>query len=288
MSATSGSANEAEVASEEGIALVPAFDWRGKGAFEITGVTGEQLPLRQINDKEFVLPSDVTIRYGKKTGLEKYVESGRLPDHKHKQVQSITGAEVLPFDLASVPGPMRWFTKAYGVHTPAAIFHDHLIPNARPGEPKPEPIIPEVFADRYFRYQLGAVGVPRLKRYVMWTATALRTRWAAGGRRQLSVALWALLASVGLYAFFASGIDLIWDTGLALPWWSTGAWLTISLVLPIASSALWGRQFGAGLVAAIAALWVLPPALFAGAGWLAYRGLEYLNEFGAGLAGRDP
>jgi hypothetical protein len=46
-------------------------------------------------------------------------------------------------------------------------------------------------------------------------------------------------------------------------------------VLPFASSALWGRQFGASLVAAVAALWILPAAVFGIVGYGVYKVLEW-------------
>ena len=50
----------------------------------------------------------------------------------------------------------------------------------------------------------------------------------------------------------------------------------VALLLPLASAPLWGRQYGASLVAAVAALWVLPAAAFALLGYLVYQVLEWL------------
>ena len=40
----------------------------------------------------------------------------------------------------------------------------------------------------------------------------------------------------------------------------------------------WGKQYGASLVAAIAALWILPAAAFAALGYVVYQSLEFLAE----------
>jgi hypothetical protein len=52
--------------------------------------------------------------------------------------------------------------------------------------------------------------------------------------------------------------------------------LAIAVVLPFASAPLWAKQWGASLIAAIAALWVLPAAVVGALGWVVYKVLEYL------------
>ena len=125
---------------------------------------------------------------------------------------------------------------------------------------------------------MRSAGVPCLKRWIMWTAVALRSRWAAGGTRRFSVIAWILVAIVGIASFG-------WGVGAALFDWSrpvdTAVLFLIALLLPFAAAPLWGKQYGAGLVAAIAALWILPAAVFAGLGYLTYVILERL----AGKAG---
>jgi hypothetical protein len=52
-------------------------------------------------------------------------------------------------------------------------------------------------------------------------------------------------------------------------------WLVLAAaVAPLPASLLWGRQYGAGLTAAATALWVLPPTIFAAAGFWIYWVLE--------------
>lgn len=266
------------------------FDWRGHDAFTMTGSDGEWIPLRQVDEENFVLPEGFTLEYRKATGLDRFTERGRwmprraedmLTAEQIESVKTITGEQVEPFNLASVPGVMRWFVRAYGDHTPAAIFHDHLIgtePNAGP--------IPDVYADRYFRYQLGAVGVPRLRRYIMWAATAMRSRWARGGWRQVAVGAWAALAIAGLSTFVLAVLALA--AGWTMPIMSAQAWLWSAAVLPFVASLAFGRQYGAGIVAAIAGLWIVPPAVVAWLGLQAYKGLEKVNRGLSSMLGVDP
>ena len=113
--------------------------------------------------------------------------------------------------------------------------------------------------------------MPWLKRWIMWSAVALRSRWAVGGIRRLSVLVWLLLSATGIASF-------VWAVGSATLSWDgpvdTWALLLTALVLPFAAAFLWGKQYGAGIVAAIAALWILPAAALAGVGYLVYLGLE--------------
>ena len=270
--------------SEELIVETPAvadpadIDWLGHGAYDIIGNESNHLPLEQVGDKQFRLRDGVSLRYKKATGLEKYVANGKLSREKHARIRNLHAHELGEVDLASVPGPMRWFANSYGAYTPAALFHDWLIPNE--GE---EPFIPEVYADRYFRYQLGAVDIPRLKRYVMWAATAVRTRWMSKKPlKQASLIVWAVLALAGIATFIMSALDLAFGTGMVFG--SAEPMLVLSIFAPVGLSFLWGRQYGAGIVAAIAALWLLPPAVLAAAGYLVYLGLERLGTAAFGDA----
>lgn len=172
-----------------------------------------------------------------------------------------------PTDLASIPRFMRWFENSYGVHSLAAIIHDELITDEANGGP----LGSDTLSDRFFRQMMGSAGVPWLKRWIMWAAVALRSRFAAGGIRRLSVLLWLLLATFGI-ASFVSAVGSWWfNWGQLLDTWKL---LLIAGVLPFASSVLWGRQLSASLVAAVAALWVLPGALFGIVGYGVYRLLE--------------
>ena len=167
------------------------------------------------------------------------------------------GPESLPTsDLTSVPGPMRWFVSPYGLHTPAALLHDRLV-----GAEAPEGFR-RVDADRFFRDMLDALGVPLLRRYLMWTAVAYGTRWSAGGPRRVGILVWTALAAFGMLAL-----------GAAVVTWSL-AWFVLAVVLPFPAALLWGKQYGGGLLAAGSGPWLALPALIAALGYGVYWLLE--------------
>ena len=174
-----------------------------------------------------------------------------------------------PTDLASVPRFMRWFENPYGAHTLAAILHDELIKAA----PNSGALKSDTLADRFFREMLWAAGVPWLKRWLMWAAVALRTRWAAGSYRRASVVLWLSLATAGIAAFVQAigSLAFSWSAPVEAP-----VLLVVAVVLPVVSAPLWGRQAGAALIAAVGAAWILPAALLAAFGYAVYLVLERL------------
>jgi hypothetical protein len=186
-----------------------------------------------------------------------------------EDARTFTPSEENPTDIASIPPYMRWFENSYGAHTLAAIIHDDLIVD----EPDGGALGSDTLSDRFFREMMRSAGVPWLKRWIMWTAVALRSRWAAGGRRRASVLAWVVLAVFGITCF----VDAV---GAALFGWGrpvdTWVLLLVSLLLPFASSVLWGKQWGASLIAAVAALWVLPAAAFGVFGWVVYHVLEFV------------
>jgi Protein of unknown function (DUF1353) len=73
-------------------------------------------------------------------------------------------------DFASVPRAFVWLLPRYGRYTKAAILHDHLwrveVPAGR---------IKRIDADGIFRQAMRTLGVPFLRRWIMWAAV----RWAA-------------------------------------------------------------------------------------------------------------
>ncbi len=159
-------------------------------------------------------------------------------------------------DLTSVPGPMRWFVSPYGLHTPAALLHDRLV-----GEEAPEGF-PRADADRFFRDMLDCLGVPMLRRWLMWSAVAYGTRWSAGGYRRAGIVIWTILAVIGM-ASLAIGLAT-----LSLPW------LAVAAVLPVHAAGLWGKQYVGGLLAAASGPWLALPALIAALGYGVYWVLE--------------
>jgi hypothetical protein len=232
--------------------------------FLVDGLEDRPIPLEQVTGKDFTFTG--TLEFTGDMGLDKT----NIDQAKKDAARKLVGTELGVTDLASIPAFVRWFVDPYGRHTPAALIHDDLIINKQPNEGT---LGSDIASDRYWRYMLKAVGVPYIKRWIMWTATALRTRWAVGGVRQWTVVLWAVLAIAGITMAIWSSIALITDSNLpGDP--EPGVVLVIALVLPIVSSALWGKQYGAGLVAAGAAIWLLPPTILAAVGYLVYWLIE--------------
>lgn len=147
-------------------------------------------------------------------------------------------------DLASIPRPLRWLLNSYGTHTLAAILHDKLIKK----EPNKGELCSDVVSDRFFREMLHACGVPLFLRWTAWSAVALRTRWAAGGWKRLKVVAWGLASLAGM-----GGTAAILAAGG--PIWAA---LLYGAALLGVAGALWGRQWGAAIFAAIALPWVIP------------------------------
>lgn len=138
-------------------------------------------------------------------------------------------------DFASVPRVVQWLIPSYGRYTLAAIVHDwlcvdlkryynevshyldamsHLWPN--PGHPAP-PVASSRDTDGIFRRIMRELGVPFLRRWVMWTGV----RWGALGnpaRRKgiakdlLPMILWSIIAApVVVPATLVVGAGLLID-----------------------------------------------------------------------------
>ena len=166
-------------------------------------------------------------------------------------------------DLASVPGPFRWFVSSYGRHTPAALLHDQLVKSGTDLEP---PVSREA-ADTVFRNALKCLGVPLIRRTLMWAAVALGTRWEARGLKRILVVIWALASLIG--------------TGVAIYALATGEWglAAGAAVAPLPFALLWGKQVWAGIVAGYSAVWVMPPTVLAVLGYALYWVLERIVLF---------
>ena len=96
-------------------------------------------------------------------------------------------------DFASVPRIFVWLLPRYGRYTKAAILHDHLWRDlATKGE------ISWVDADALFQRAMRDLGVPFLRRWLMWTAV----RWAAlrkpGGTKGWSKEAWRVVLLSGV------------------------------------------------------------------------------------------
>jgi Protein of unknown function (DUF1353) len=86
--------------------------------------------------------------------------------------------EGLETDFASVPRVFVWFLPRYGRYTKAAILHDYLW---REAVPAGELTLAE--ADGIFRRAMWELGVPFLRRWMMWGAVRVGALVKPGGRK---------------------------------------------------------------------------------------------------------
>jgi Protein of unknown function (DUF1353) len=98
-------------------------------------------------------------------------------------------------DLASVPFWLWWFVASYGLHTRAALLHDHLVDVKQ---------IDRVEADRVFRLALEESKVRWMRRWLMWTAVSLATM-ALKARARFAAFVGMLVLFVGVLAEWPLG-----------------------------------------------------------------------------------
>jgi hypothetical protein len=98
-------------------------------------------------------------------------------------------------DFASVPRVFVWFIPRYGRYTKAAILHDYLCSIAVPAGR-----ISRIDADGIFRQAMRELGVPFLRRWIMWAAVRLGALTNPAGRKKWWTEAWrvALIAALAL------------------------------------------------------------------------------------------
>jgi len=98
-------------------------------------------------------------------------------------------------DFASVPRVFVWFIPRYGRYTKAAILHDYLCRVA-----VPEGRISRIDADGIFRQAMRELGVPFLRRWIMWAAVRLGALTSPAGRKKWWTEAWrvALITAIAL------------------------------------------------------------------------------------------
>lgn len=158
-------------------------------------------------------------------------------------------------DLASILSSLTWFVNRHGRHTPAALVHDQLVRQARSTEERLD-------ADDRFRRAMTDLDVPPVRALVMWSAVVAATRWTAGGRRRVGMALWTAAAVAGT-ATLAHGIVR-----------RRPRQVLIALVGPVAAAPLWGRQAPAAVIGGYAIWLVVVPTATSLVGYGAYWVLE--------------
>src|SRR5262245_24845797 len=103
-------------------------------------------------------------------------------------------------DFASVPRVFVWLIPKYGRYTKAAILHDFLCEESKAGR------FDRDDADGLFRRAMRELGVPFLRRWIMWGAVSLATQWIKlRNRHRVPARRLAQLLAVALpsFLFFA-------------------------------------------------------------------------------------
>lgn len=161
-------------------------------------------------------------------------------------------------DLASVPWFLRWFIPAYGRHSLAALLHDHLVENGA----RLTPPVSRVRADEIFLAALEDLGVPMLRRYLMWAAVNLKTRMNRGGMDRARMQIWIGASLLGTATLLVGVIAREPILGLG------------ALIAPIAGAFLWWPQFRIGLIAGYGAALLGAPAIAIAVAYTAYAATE--------------
>ena len=186
----------------------------------------------------------------------------------HGESYTVPKSGKLGTDLASIPAFASWLVPKDGRHTQAALLHDAMIVDSAKKESQDYigPKVNDEEADRIFREGMHASGVPFVRRWMIWTAVAMRSLWMC--RRPWHRV--RLLVSVTLFAIF--GLFALPDV-LAFPQYGSLAgqlWAVGGLVVVCAGILAWKRwpakPFSVGigfalLAAMLAVLLMLPDTL---------------------------
>ena len=158
------------------------------------------MPFHRMDSDEMPVP--VLAQTGRKEfeicGQFRYVRDGEVTVVPKEPMYART-------DLASIPGLLLWFVPRYGRHTLAALLHDQLVKDSE---------WDRVDADSRFRDALGELDVPLLRRWIMWAAVSIGTKWDAGGFRRIMAVVWTAIVVSASYGIWH---HTPWP-GVAAPW----------------------------------------------------------------------
>lgn len=196
-------------------------------------------------------------------------------------------------DLASIPSLATWLVPKDGSHTPAALLHDALISEPSEGKCYEGPDVTRATADDTFRDAMQHIGVPFLRRWMMWAAVSLGTLTKGSGIGRVARTLFVLVFAVGLGVVGTLQVlDLVdlrplhfpwtdWEPTLGVGWMrdrAVGAELARAVVatavLTVAATVVWlvllPARWKVGLVLTPALLLFGFPLLVAASAYLAY------------------
>lgn len=183
-------------------------------------------------------------------------------------------------DLASVPAFLTWLVPKGGIHTPAALLHDGLIPGKDEPQSYIGPPVTRREADELFRDALAELGVPFIRRWLMFAGVSLPTIAALGKLRWVAIGMF-LGVLTALVA--AQTLDLFDTEWFQLPWMgdqSFGLELLIAFAVPIGLTVvllpLWWGWWRVGLAIGWLMTFAAVPLLFVLSCIGAYLCLEFL------------
>jgi hypothetical protein len=179
-------------------------------------------------------------------------------------------------DLASIPFFATWLVPRDGAHTPAALLHDALLKDELEGR-----IIPADEADRLFRDGMWDLGVPLLRRWMMWAAVSLRTLVFAktAWRYWFWLVIAVAVVSSTLLSLGTVGYLLDMDQGWR-PLLLGDSWVGRNLHwIVLASLPLWLKRMRVGAITTAAAIAFAVPMVLAFAGFILYSVGEYVVQW---------
>jgi Protein of unknown function (DUF1353) len=193
-------------------------------------------------------------------------------------------------DLASVPFFLTWLVPKGGTHTPAALLHDGLIPGKKEPQSYIGPPVTRREADALFRDALGELGVPVIRRWLMFAGVSLPTIAARGKLRWLGIGAFVTI----LTALVAvQTLDLFDTEWFRLPWmgdqsfvWELLIAFAVPIVLTVVLLPLWWGWWRVGLAIGWLLTFAAVPLLFVLSSIGAYLVLETLLS--KPLEGRGP
>ena len=172
-------------------------------------------------------------------------------------------------DLASTPRFLTWLVPRYGRHTLAALLHDHL---------QDDETVTSEQADVIFREAMRNTGVPLSRRWLMWSAVALRTQWNLGGVRKVRAGAWVgAFALVALVVGIVAATSAISSFDLASVALAVGM-VAVAVLSPVVLSFLWGANWKLGAFGGMALLLFTIPVALVLAALGTYFAVEWIVE----------
>lgn len=211
-----------------------------------------------------VVMEQVTDRYFKLLVGFRYVdESGTA--------HAVRSEDLRCTDLASVPRPFQWFVGAHGRHTLAALLHDHQV-TRRPRETRRNYGRRRGDADDLFLEMLRSLGVPWIRRNLMWGAVHAATRLLHHGVwTRLALSIWAGAAVGGIWNL----IDGLRDGDLKRT--------AVAMLAPLVGALLWAvasrrpvRRWWCGVVVGYGVLIFVPALVLNGLALCVYAFLDLI------------